>query len=156
MTGIYHKDMERARAGLVDQLAFYRRMKEHDITVVFDGYKQGMPVEHVIYSGHVKVVYTRLGERADDFIKKTISAERREWIVVTADRDIADHAWATGSIPVAPERFVGAISRRSAGSSDATEHGADGEEHDERPTRKGSSYHLSRKEKAVRRVINKL
>ena len=148
--------MEKARAGLVDLLASYRKRKEHDITLVFDGYKQGMAIEQVLYSGHVRVIYTRLGERADDVIKNTISAERREWIVVTADRDIVDHAWATGSVPVPPEGFMEALSRHSATSSDSAVNREDSEESGERQVRKGSAYHLSKKEKAIRRVLNKL
>ena len=103
--------MEKARASLVDLIVGYRKTVDHDITIVFDGYKNGMATEQVSFNGHVKVIYTRLGERADDVIKKTVSTKQREWIVVTADRDIADHAWAAGSVAVAPEKFLDIIIR---------------------------------------------
>ncbi|HTZ18793.1 MAG TPA: NYN domain-containing protein, partial [Dissulfurispiraceae bacterium] len=95
--------MEKARDVLIHDIVGYRKIVDHDITVVFDGYKNGMATQTVSYTGGVKVVYSRLGERADDVIKKTVLQHRLEWIVVTADRDIADHAWAAGSVPVPPE-----------------------------------------------------
>ncbi len=146
--------MEKARGGLVDLIVGYRKTFDHDITIVFDGYKNGMATEQVSFNGHVKVIYTRLGERADDVIKKIVSNERREWIVVTADRDIADHAWAAGSVPVAPEKFVDIITRHRL--KDIDEPLADEEDDEERHARRGNPHQFSKKEKALRRVLSKL
>ncbi|HMK61533.1 MAG TPA: NYN domain-containing protein [Dissulfurispiraceae bacterium] len=154
--GIDHKDMERARAQLVERLAAYRSRKHHDITVVFDGYKMGMRTRSVSYSGYVKIVFSCLGEKADDFIKKAISSEHREWIVVTADHDIVDRAWSCGSVPVPPDRFMNAIMKCLAVTDDSDGLELENEDSDERLNRKGSAYHLSRKEKAIRRVLKKL
>ena len=146
--------MERARASLVELLAEYRKRTAHEIVIVFDGYKSGKVEQQVFFSGYVKVIYNRLGEKTDDVIKRTISGERVEWIVVTADRDIADHAWAVGSVPVLPERFMDIIMRPVA----ADEHQVqvDEEVQDERHSRKGNPHQLSKKEKAIRRVLKKL
>jgi predicted RNA-binding protein with PIN domain len=148
--------MEKARAGLVETLVGYRKKSDHDIVLVFDGYRNGKAVQQVLFSGHVKVIYTRLGERADDVIKKIVSDDRREWIVVTADRDIADHAWAVGSVPVPSESFISTITRNRQEKSDAISSAADDYEYEERHQRKGNPHQLSKKEKAIRRVLNKL
>ena len=152
--------MEKARDGLIATLVGYRKIMDHEITVVFDGYKSGMASQRVCCTANVKVVYSRLGERADDVIKKTVSQERREWIVVTADRDIADHAWSAGSVPVPPEKFMDIITRQRPNTgdgliveSDVYDKDEDGEEG--RP-RHGNPHMLSRKEKALRRVLGKL
>ncbi len=155
--------MEKARDILVDALAGYRKVAGHDITVVFDGYKNGMAVQKVSYKGNVKIIYSRLGERADDVIKKTVSQQRLEWIVVTADRDIADHAWAAGSVPVPPEKFMDIIEKRSRVKGEEipavqTEEEVPERDEDDEDNhhRKGNPYKPSKKEKAIRRVLAKL
>jgi len=148
--------LEKARDTLLDAMIDYRKMKDHDITVVFDGYKNGMATQQVSFRDNVKVIFTRLGERADDVIKKTVSQERREWIVVTADRDIADHAWAAGSVPVAPEKFMDIIKRQHKINADEVLEASDDDGDDEKHERKGNPYRPSKKEKALRRILGKL
>jgi predicted RNA-binding protein with PIN domain len=154
--GIFHKDMEKARDSLLDVMIDYRKVKDHDITVIFDGYKNGMATQQVLFRDNVKVIFTRLGERADDVIKKTVSQERKEWLVVTADRDIADHVWAAGSVAVAPEKFLDIIMRQHRIDADEVSEAADDDYDDERHERKGNPFRLSKKEKALRRILGKL
>jgi uncharacterized protein len=158
VTGILHKNMEKAREELLSQLAEYRKIREHDITVVFDGYKFGMSTQQMSYHGGVRVIFTRLGERADDVIKKTVSQERRGWIVVTADRDIIDHAWAAGAVPVPPDRFMDIISRRCRPGEDEgnADVGKDECEENMERGRKGNPRQLSKKEKLLRQALSKL
>ena len=148
--------MEKARDTLLDAMIDYRKRKDHDITVVFDGYKNGMTTQQVLFRDKVKVIFTRLGEKADDVIKKTVSQERREWIVVTADRDIADHAWAAGSVAVAPEKFMDIITRQRRINADEVPDAGDENDDDERHSGKGNPFRLSKKEKALRRILSKL
>jgi hypothetical protein len=84
-------------------------------------------------------------------MKRIISSERREWIVVTSDRDIARHAWASGSIPVPSEDFLRAIERKAGFSP-----GDEVEEDYSEPQRKGNPWKLSKKEKALKRALSKL
>lgn len=147
--------MEKARDTLLHTVIAYRKVKDHDITVVFDGYKNGMATQQLSFRDNVKVIFTRLGERADDVIKKTVAQERREWIVVTADRDIADHAWATGSVAVAPERFMDIITRKHRINTDEVREVEEDDE-DERHERKGNPFRPSKKEKTLRRILGKL
>jgi predicted RNA-binding protein with PIN domain len=147
--------MEKARDTLLATVIAYRKVKDHDITVVFDGYKNGMATQQLSFRDNVKVIFTRLGERADDVIKKTVTQERREWIVVTADRDIADHAWAAGSVAVAPERFMDIITRAHRINTDEVRE-VEQDDEDERHERKGNPFRPSKKEKTLRRILGKL
>jgi predicted RNA-binding protein with PIN domain len=137
---------------LIDSLIEYRRRKGHDITLVFDGWKTGEGKENCMVTGGIKVIYSKIGENADSVIKRIISADRREWIVITGDRDISHHAWAVGSIPVSTEDFLKAVERKEL--SDPPY-----EEYDREyisPVRKGNPRKQSKKEKAIMRVLKKL
>ena len=132
-------------------------MRVHDITVVFDGWKSGGPREETLKTGGITVIYSRLGENADYVIKRIISRDRREWIVVTSDRDIAAFAWAHGSIAVPSDRFRGIIG--GAGSSFEGEYEPLYEDEDEGPGArrgKGNPRTPSKKEKALMRALRKL
>ena len=158
--------MEKMREEFVELLVRYRQIKAHDITVVFDGYRNGAGVENTTVHCGVRVIYSRLGERADDVIKRIVSRERREWIVVSSDRDIANHAWAEGSIPVQSERFFEIVSKQVKMKGDAAPpvcedsegpppFAADDEAEDPR-CRKGNPYKLSKRDRAVRKALSKL
>jgi predicted RNA-binding protein with PIN domain len=137
---------------LIDSLIEYRRRKGHDITLVFDGWKTGEGKESQTATGGIKVVYSKIGENADSVIKRMISSDRREWIVVTGDRDISQHAWSVGSVPVSTEDFLKVVEREE--SSDSVY-----EEYDQEymsPPRKGNPRRQSKKEKAIMRVLKKL
>jgi uncharacterized protein len=136
---------------LIDSLVAYKKSKGHDLTVVFDGWRTGQGQESRSVTGGIRVIYSRLGDKADSVIKRMISAERREWIVVTSDRDIADHAWSTGSIPVSSDDFLNALSAKDLSGIEEE----DEEEYIE-PRRKGSPRQLSKKEKAIKRALSKL
>lgn len=161
--------MEKARDGFVDLLISYKKIRAHDITVVFDGYKSGAGVENVAVSGGVKIIYSRLGERADDVIKRIISKDRKEWIVVSSDRDIINHAWSVNSIPIPSDKFFEIISKQvqekrnseeieSVNRGDAEDLSyidfEDDLEYSHSP--RGNPHRLSKKEKTVRRALSKL
>lgn len=100
-------------------------------------------------TGGVRVIYSRLGDRADRVIKDLVSSRKQEWIVVTSDRDVANHAWAAGSVAVPSERFM-EILEQAAGP------GPDADSDDIIPRKTGSAFTLSKKEKALARVLKKL
>lgn len=139
---------------LIDSLIEYRKKKGHIITIVFDGWKTGGAQENQSVIGGIKVIYSRLGERADSVIKRIISAESHGWIVVTSDRDIAAHAWSSGSVPISSEDFLSAIGKEQ---SDGTIlYDEDNEEEYVKPSRKGNPKKPSKKEKAIKQTLNKL
>jgi predicted RNA-binding protein with PIN domain len=106
----------------------------------------------------VKIIYSRLGEKADSVIERVISTERREWIVVSSDREIASHAWSLGSTPLPSEEFVPFL--RSRGGDEREKAWEEGEEEEEEEeegaSRTGNPKRLSKRERAVRRVLGKL
>ncbi len=147
--------MSAEREKLLRLLSEYRKMKVHDITVVFDGWKSGGPKEETLKTGGITVIYSRLGENADYVIKRIISGDKREWIVVTSDRDIAAFAWANGSIAVPSDRFRAVIGE--AGLFFGGEY--EPLDEDEGPgvrRGKGNPRTPSKKEKALMRALRKL
>ncbi len=155
--------MEKAREGLIELLIDYKKIKNHDITVVFDGYKNGAGVESVAVRGGVKIIYSRLGERADDVIKRIITRDRKEWIVVSSDREIANHVWSVNSIPISSDKFYEIISKmvKRGFNTDKDNEGIDEFSYKDREDEypgflKGNPHRLSKKEKAIRRALSKL
>lgn len=120
--------------------------------MVFDGWKTGERNERQVGIAGVRVIYSRIGEPADAVIKRIVSMERRQWIVVSSDRDIARHAWAVDSVPVGTDDFLRFLTRTE---SDCALD-SDEDQMDDLPSRKGNPRRLSRKEKAVERALKKL
>jgi uncharacterized protein len=154
LIGINHHDLNRQRERLVQLLIGYKKIKGHDITVVFDGWKSGGGREEQSTTGGVRVIYSRLGEKADGVIKRIITGERKEWIVITSDRDIMSYAWSLGSVPIPSAEFQSLIEKGDApleGEFDLID-----EDYDEARQRKGNPQMLSKKERALLRVRKKL
>jgi predicted RNA-binding protein with PIN domain len=152
LIGIYHKDLGKQREMLINSLIDYRKRKGHDITLVFDGWKTGEAQESHSVVGGIKVIYSRIGEKADSVIKRIISSDRSEWIVVTSDRDIVNHAWSSNSIPVSAGDFLNALERAIPSHCDVKEY----EQEYTEPHRKGNPRKLSKKDKAIKRALSKL
>ena len=153
MIGISHGHLEKQRDMLIESLIEYHKKKDHDITVVFDGWKNGSARENHSMIGGIKIIYSRLGEKADSVIRRIISSDRRGWAVVTSDRDIAAHAWTSGAVPISSEDFMSAIEKRRIGNEILYEE--DDEEY-MKPRRKGSPRKLSKKETAIKKILSKL
>jgi predicted RNA-binding protein with PIN domain len=156
--GISHRDLRAQREKLIDLLIEYSKEKRHGIVVVFDGWKEGGGAESSSVRGGVTVIYSKIGEKADSVIKRIISTERHEWIVVTSDRDIASHAWSTGSVPISSEAFVHCIEREKEESHTGNPW-EQAEVEDERAVSghgKGNARRLSKREKAIKRALGKL
>jgi len=151
--GIDHNNLTAQREGLIRLLSDYRKMKGHDITVVFDGWKSGGYKEESRNTGGIKVIYSRLGENADAVIKRIVCSEKKEWIVITSDRDIAAHAWSCGSVPVSSERFWSIL--ENTGKSIGGDYEPLDDEEDA-AHRKGSARTASRKDKTLQRILKKL
>ncbi len=156
LIGIYHKDLEKQRNQLIETLIEYHKKKGHEITVVFDGWKTGGAQENHSVIGGIRVIFSRLGEKADSVIRRIISADRCGWIVVTSDRDIATHAWASDAVPISSVDFMNAIEKIQGETGIMYEEGGEEEEEYARPSRKGNPKQMSKKEKAIRKTLNKL
>jgi len=154
LIGTHHRDLSSQREQLIQLLVAYRKVKDHEITVVFDGWKSGGGREEQITAGGIKVIYSRIGEKADAVIKRIISRDSREWIVITSDNEIVSHAWSCGSVPVPSAEFLNILERQNA--SITGEYELIEEDYGEDRQRKGNPQQPSKKEKARMRVRRRL
>lgn len=158
--GIFHKNMEKARMDFVNLLIDYKKIKGHNIIIVFDGHKSGAFTEKVSVIGGIKVIYTRLGISADDLIKRIISEDKREWIVVSDDKDIVSYSWSKNSIPISSEIFFEIASREvrhPLGIANKADNKDLFEDEDLSQTnKKGNPFRLSKRQKAIRKALSKL
>ena len=94
----WHRDKQRARLALLDEVARFARVKRVRVAVVFDG----APLQHFAdgssYKG-VRLFYAERGSNADERIKRFTeeARERRTLIVITSDRALADYVRRCGA-----------------------------------------------------------
>lgn len=115
-TGGPYSDM--ARESLLRDLAAYRQRKGHALTVVFDGWQQGQPIESREHRAGVQVVYSKRGERADQVIQRLAREYGSDCAVVTSDHEIVNAAKAHGAFVMGAQEFAGKL--QSAASSGGT------------------------------------
>ena len=86
-----NKDLEVERKGLIKKLCEYKKLKKIDITVVFDGLRSDNDIASRDRMGGISIIYSRIGESADDLIKRIVkdSGSGEGFIVVTSDREIS-------------------------------------------------------------------
>jgi predicted RNA-binding protein with PIN domain len=152
------KSLEEGRNALIRSLAGYRKIRGHRITVVFDGWVGGSPTEERDLAFGVEIVYSRLGEKADEVIKRLLAKGDEEILVVTSDREIATFAIRRGKSAIASTAFDELLERGAAGSSAADAPGEEDADDDDRPgmKRKGPSRRLSKQQRAALARIRKL
>jgi predicted RNA-binding protein with PIN domain len=90
-------ELQKAREGLIERLARYKRVKGHSITVVFDGWQEGRAAGQRERSRGIEVVFSRAGEKADDVLKRLAAEKKGAAVVVTSDREVASFAEKKGA-----------------------------------------------------------
>ncbi len=150
------QSLEAGRHALITWLAGYRKQKEHRITVVFDGWEGGSPLEERDKSEGIFIIYSSRGVKADDVLKRIIASADEEILVVSSDREIASYAQRHNRAVLSSPEFETLINRSLvSGMSDEPEE-KDGEE-DSRPTgKKGPARRPSRARKVALSKIRKL
>ena len=98
-------DVEAKREALIRDLAGYRQRKGHPVTVVFDGWRSGHPVERAEWREGLEVVYSRQGETADTVIKRLAERYGSDCAVVSSDHEIGNFARAHGSTVLTSGEF---------------------------------------------------
>jgi len=151
------KSLEEGRNALIRSLAVYRKIRGHRVTVVFDGWVGGSPTEERDLAGGVEILYSRLGEKADEVIKRLLGKGSEEILVVTSDREIAVFATRRGKTAIASAAFDALLERSAAGSFPADD-AAEGDDDDDRTgmKRKGPSRRLSKQKRTAMARIRKL
>jgi len=158
LIGIAHTDLEKARRELIQKLINYSNTKGHDITLVFDGWKNGQRDETHSKVGNVTVIYSKLGEKADFVIKKILSSATKPWIVVSSDREISDFAERKDFAALTSDEFGGKFysTDKQSKTGEASAYDKD-DDMDLMPARqKGNPRKLSKKEKKKIEALRKL
>lgn len=97
---------ETAREDLLRILAAYRHRKGHAITVVFDGWQAGQPIEGREHRAGVQVIYSKRGEKADQVIERLAGEYGTECAVVTSDHEVIRAAQAQGALIMRAAEFA--------------------------------------------------
>ncbi len=156
LIGIAHNSLEKARNDIVEKLCQYSSLKEHDVTIVFDGWKTGQATETKLRISNINIIYSRLGEKADFVIKKLISETTKSWIVVSSDREISSFANRKELVSLKSDEFE----RKLYSALYSVEEGEIedySEDDDLMPVRqKGNPRKMSKKQKKKIRALEKL
>ncbi|MFQ5559771.1 MAG: NYN domain-containing protein [Nitrospinota bacterium] len=94
------------RDSFIEKLVSYSALKGHITTVVFDGWRHGRPLEQTNLLRGVTVVFSKKGERADDVIKRMVSPQGMEWVVVSSDLDVRRFCQAKGAVAIHASEFI--------------------------------------------------
>ncbi len=158
LIGISHRDMQKQRDELIELLIKYHKRSMHEITLVFDGWKNGQGYESRTVAGGIAVIYSELDERADSVIKRIISDRKKKWAVVSSDRDIRSSAWKYDCVPIDSDIFYDRLVRSFDTIDEHDGFDDDKWEEDEyaESRKKGSPKKLSKKERDIKRIIDKL
>ena len=90
---------------MIRRLASYKRIRGHEITVVFDGWRSGGLTEGRKWESGIMVVYSKRDEKADEVIKRMAKRFGHGAVVVTSDREVAHFAETVGATAVSSEEF---------------------------------------------------
>ena len=115
LRGYERISLEAGRQALLRSLAGYRKLRGHRITVVFDGWVGGSPQEERDRAGGMDIIYSRLGEKADEVIKRLLQKGSEEIMVVTSDREIVNFAARRGKTSIASAAFASLLDGIAAG-----------------------------------------
>ena len=141
------------RDRLIDQLSTYQKLKPCGITVVFDGWQGGWNTEKRERKKGVDLIYSKLGEKADEVIKRLVKGEGSGAVVITSDREVTRFAERM-AIPVIPsEQFQ---EKLEVSTDQLEEIFEEGEEEEKAFKKKGLSRRLSKKEKRAKAALRKL
>jgi predicted RNA-binding protein with PIN domain len=151
------QNLEQGREALLERLVEYKKVRNHPITVVFDGWGGfNLSSTRTRHEG-ITVVYTAQGQTADEWIQARVR-KVQYGAVVTSDREIQRHAERSGLVtipsPTFEQRMEVALTEETDGDMMDEE-----EWEDEEPAqakRKGPARQLSKKEKKRRAILEKL
>jgi predicted RNA-binding protein with PIN domain len=122
------------------------------MTVVFDGWQGGWNTEKREKKREIEIIYSKLGEKADEVIKRLVKEKGSEAMVITSDRDISRFAERMDVAVISSEQFF----EKLEVSSNRFEEGFEEEEEEKGVHTKGLSRRLSKKEKRARAALKKL
>jgi hypothetical protein len=99
------RGLEQSRNSLINNLARYRQAKPLNLTVVFDGWRSGSPNETRLARDGITIIYSRLGEKADDVVIRLAREKSSAAVVVSSDREIRDAVERFGAVAIHAQDF---------------------------------------------------
>jgi predicted RNA-binding protein with PIN domain len=158
--------LEEGRKALIRNLVAYRKSRGHSVTVVFDGWSGGFPHEERDREGGVEIIFSRIGEKADEVIKRLAAQSGEEITVVTSDREIATYASRRGKNVVASATFEALLEAASQTDEEPElsplsdrcheQKMDDNEEIDGKTKKKGPARRLSKQKRIALAALRKL
>ena len=153
LTRLNSDQLRQERDRLIDLLSAYQKLRPSAVTLVFDGWLGGWTTEQREIKRGIEIIYSRLGEKADEVIKRLVKEEGSAAIVITSDREISRFAERMGAAVIPSEQFQEKLEHPS----DRFEDELQDEEEEERGLKKkGLARRLSKKEKRTRAALKKL
>lgn len=148
--------LEKNRNRIIHDLCRYHKIKNYPIILVFDAYKSGNVHETAQGIGNIEVIYTKLGETADEKIIKLAEEYREKALIITADKEIIKKTEKLGASSLLSEKFAGKVLQTISMESDPFEKIDDDDEPQLNTKKKGNAQRLSKKARARRHKIKKL
>jgi uncharacterized protein len=111
LTGRLSRRLESAREDLLRTVAAYRHRTRHPVTIVFDGWQQGQPMEQREHRAGVEVIYSKRGEKADQVIQRLVREYGSDCAVVSSDHEIVNVARSHRAFVMGAQEFAGKLSR---------------------------------------------
>lgn len=109
-------NFEARRGSFLSTLSQYRTQKFHEVIVVFDGEKGGWAEESHERTMGIIIIYSRLGEKADDVIKRMVKEDDLDYTVITSDKEIASFSETHGHTAIPSEDFIPKLQGRGSAS----------------------------------------
>jgi predicted RNA-binding protein with PIN domain len=123
-----------------------------EITLVFDGWQGGWSTEKRERKKGIELVFSKLGEKADEVIKRLVREKGSGLTVVTSDREISRYAERMAIAVIPSDQFKEKMENTlMKGEKDLQD-----EEERSGEKKKGPSRMLSKKEKRIRSALKKL
>jgi len=149
-------DLQQGREALLEMLGSYKKIKRHQITVVFDGTDAYALYRQRDQTKGITVLFSRRGETADTVIKNMVAREREGALVVSSDRGVVNYVVSQKAASMSSPEFM----ERLIMASWSQEKGIhpDDEMSGWKPTtrKKGPSRRLSKKERRNRQKTKKI
>jgi len=151
LTNLNSIQLQWERERLIDRLSTYQKLKPREVTVVFDGWQEGWSTETREKRKGIEVIFSKLGEKADEVIKRLVKEEGSGVVVITSDREVARFAQRMDVAVIPSEQFREKLEQRSSPMLEESP-----EEEESGMKKKGPSRRLSKKEKRARAASRKL
>ncbi len=151
LTSLNRVQLQWERDRLIDQLSTYQKLKSCEITVVFDGWQGGWSTEKRERKKGIELIFSKLGEKADEVIKRLVREKGSGAIVITSDREVSKFAEKMDVPVIASDQFREKMEQSEFNVDKIFE-----EEEGEGFKRKGPSRRLSKKDKRKKAALKKL